>query len=202
MKTFMIERQTKTAPSWSFILMLLVTTDQFSEFDRIYVDQGLDLVLEGHAIFRRMPSNSSVVLTFGINIVSFQIWRSLWSCGDDRNPIVPDQYGEQFFIGHRKCVLHFGPFSFLALVVAWIGPLTIFRCGHLGRKISDWGHLDTWSTWVKEVPDRFFHWLEFSSVLFFNMFIGDIPFLSRRGCPSVHNSFSLYSIFDSPHRIH
>ena len=113
-KTSMIERQTKTAPSWSFILMLLMTTDQFSEFDRICVDQGLDLVFEGHAIFHGMPSNSSVILTSGINIVSFWIWRSLWSCADDRNPIVLNQYKEQFFIGHRKCVVHFGPFLFLS----------------------------------------------------------------------------------------
>ena len=49
---------TKTAPSWSFVLMLLVTTDQFSEFDRICVDQGLDFILEGHAIFYGVPSNS------------------------------------------------------------------------------------------------------------------------------------------------
>ena len=73
MKSFMIKKQTKTAPSWSFILMLLMTIDQCFEFDRIYVDQGLDLVFEGRAIFRGMPSNSSVVLTFGINIVSFRI---------------------------------------------------------------------------------------------------------------------------------
>ena len=98
--------------------MLLVTTDQSSEFDRICIDQGLDLILKGHAIFCGMPSNSSVVLTAGINIVSFRIWRSPWSCGDDRNPIVLDQYGEQFPIGHRKCMVHFGPFSFLTLVIA------------------------------------------------------------------------------------
>ena len=72
MKTFMIEKQTKTAPSWSFILKLLMATDQFSEFDWICVDQGLDLVLEGRAIFRGMPSNSFVVLESGINIVSFR----------------------------------------------------------------------------------------------------------------------------------
>ena len=114
----MIERQTKIAPSWSFILMFLMTTDQFSEFDRICVDQGLDLVLEGCAILRGMPSNSSVVLTFGINIVSFRIWRSSWPCGNDRNPIVLDQYGEQFSIGHRKRMVRLGPFPFLALIIA------------------------------------------------------------------------------------
>ena len=86
MKTFMIKKQTKTAPSWSFILTLLMTIDQFSEFDRICVDQILDLVLEGRAIFRGMPSNSSVVLTSSINIVSFQIWRSFWSCRNNENP--------------------------------------------------------------------------------------------------------------------
>ena len=145
MKTFMIERQTKTAPSWSFILMLLMTTDQFSEFDRICVDQGLDLVLEGRAIFRGMPSNSSVVLTSGINIVFFQIWRSSWSSRNDRNPIVLDQYGEQFSIGHRKCMVHFGLFPFLALVIAWVRPLIIFSCKLLGRKNLIGG------TWVHEV---------------------------------------------------
>ena len=110
--------QTKISPNWSFILMLLVTTDQFYEFDRICVDQGLDLVLKGRAIFYGMPSNSSVVLTSGINIVYFQIWRSSWSCRNDRNPIVMDQYGEQFSIRHRKCMVHFDPFPFLALVIA------------------------------------------------------------------------------------
>ena len=199
MKTFIIKRQTKTAPSWSFILMLLVTTDQFSEFDWICVDQGLDLVLEGRAIFCGMPSNSFVILTSSINIVSFRIWRSSWPCRNNRNLIVLDQYGEQFSIRHRKCMVHFGSFPFLALVIAWVRPLAIFPCGRLGQKTFDWGHLGTWSTWVKEVLDRFFHWLEFSSVLFFNMLIRDIPF---RGCPSVHDSSSLYSIFDSPHRIH
>ena len=63
----------KTAPSWSFILMLLMTINKFSEFGRIRVDQGLDLVIESHAILCGMPSNSSVVLTSGINIVSFRI---------------------------------------------------------------------------------------------------------------------------------
>ena len=42
-----------------FILMLLMTTDQFSEIDRICVDQGLDLVLEGRAIFHGMPLTPS-----------------------------------------------------------------------------------------------------------------------------------------------
>ena len=118
LKTFMIKGQTKTTPSWSFILMLLMTTDQFSEFDRICIDQGLDLVLEGRAIFCGMPSNSSVVLTSGINIVSFRIRRSSWPCRNNRNPIILNHYREQFFIRHRKCVVHFGPFPFLALVVA------------------------------------------------------------------------------------
>ena len=181
---------TKTAPSWSF-LMLLVTVDKSSEFDWICVDQRLDLVFESRAILRRMPSKSSMVLTSGINIISFRIWRSSWSCENDRNPIVLNQYGEQFSIRHRKCMVHFDPFPFLALVIAWVGPITIFPCRHLGRKTSNWGYLGTWSTWVKEVPDRFFHWLEFSSAWFFNRFIGDVPF---RGCPSVHDSSTLYSI--------
>ena len=88
MKTFVIKRKTKTAPSWSFILMLLMIIDQFSEFDRICIDQGLDLVLEGRAILCGMPSNSSVVLTSGINIISFRIWRSPRPCGNGRNPII------------------------------------------------------------------------------------------------------------------
>ena len=116
MKTFMIKRQTKTAPSWSFILMLLMTTDKFSEFDWICIDQGLNLVFEGRAILHGMPSNSSMVFTYGIDIVSFWIWRSFRPCGNDKSLIVLDQYGEQFSIGHRKCVVHFGPF--LALVIA------------------------------------------------------------------------------------
>ena len=71
MKTFMIKRQTKIAPNWSFILMLLMTTEKFSEFDRICIDQALNLVFEGRAIFHGMPSNSSMVFTYGIDIVSF-----------------------------------------------------------------------------------------------------------------------------------
>ena len=80
-----------------------MTTDKFSEFDRICVDQGLDLVLKSRAILYGMSSNSPVVLISGINIVSFRIWRSSLSCRNDKNPIVLDQYGEQSFIGHRKC---------------------------------------------------------------------------------------------------
>ena len=51
----------KTAPSWSFILMLLMTINKFSEFGRICDDQGLDLVLESRVILYGMPSYSSVV---------------------------------------------------------------------------------------------------------------------------------------------
>ena len=118
MKTFMIKRQTRTAPSWSFNVMLLMTINKFSEFGCIHVDQWLDLVFESRAIFCGMPSNSPVVLTSGINIVSFRIWRSSWSYRNDRNSIVLNQCGEQFSIGHRKCVVHLGPFLFLALVIA------------------------------------------------------------------------------------
>ena len=95
-----------------------MTIDKFFEFDRICVDQGLDLIFESHAILRGMPSNSSMVLTSSINIISFRIRKSFWSYGNDRNPMVLDQYGEQFSIRHRKCVVHFGPFPFLALVIA------------------------------------------------------------------------------------
>ena len=90
MKIFMIKRLTKTAPSWSFILMLLITTDKFSEFDRIYVDQGLNLVFEGRAILHEMSSNSSMVFTYGINIVSSWIWRSSRPCRNDENLIILD----------------------------------------------------------------------------------------------------------------
>ena len=106
-----------TTPSWSVILMLLMTINKFSESGRICVNQGLDLVLESHAILCKMPFYSSVVFTSSINIVSFRIWRFSWSHGNDRNPIVLDQYGEQISIGHRKCVVHFGPFSFLTLII-------------------------------------------------------------------------------------
>ena len=50
--------------------MLLMITDKLSEFDRICVDQGLNLVFEGRAILHGMPSNSSMVFTHGIDIVS------------------------------------------------------------------------------------------------------------------------------------
>ena len=65
------QKTKKTASSWSFILMLLMTTDKFSKFDRICVDQGLNLVFEGCAILHGMSSNSSMVFTYGIDIVSF-----------------------------------------------------------------------------------------------------------------------------------
>ena len=83
--------------------MLLMTINKFSEFGQIRVNQGLDLVLKSHLILYGMPSNSPMVLTSGINIVSFRIWSSSWSCENDKNLIVLDQYGEQFSIGHRKC---------------------------------------------------------------------------------------------------
>ena len=51
--------------------MLLMTTDKFSEFDRICVDQGLNFVFESHAILHGMPSNSFMVFTSGIDIVPF-----------------------------------------------------------------------------------------------------------------------------------
>ena len=53
--------------------MLLMTIDKFSEFDRICVDQGLNLVFEDCAILHEMSSNSSMVFTYGIDIVFFWI---------------------------------------------------------------------------------------------------------------------------------
>ena len=73
MKTSMIKRQTKLPLVDPFVLMLQVTTDQFSEFDRICVDQGLEFVLEGHVIFYGMPSNSSMVFTLSTDIMLFWI---------------------------------------------------------------------------------------------------------------------------------
>ena len=94
MKTFVIKRQTKTASSRSFNLMLLITTNKFSEFDRIYVDQGLNLVFESHAILHGVPLDSSMVFTCGIDIVFSWIWRSSRLYGDNRNPVILDQYRE------------------------------------------------------------------------------------------------------------
>ena len=48
-----------------------MTNDQFSKFDRICIDQGLDIVLEGRAIFCGMPSNSSMVFTLSVDIMLF-----------------------------------------------------------------------------------------------------------------------------------
>ena len=84
MRTFI----TKTAPSWSFVLMLLVTVDKSSEFDWICVDQRLNLVFESRAIFHGVPPNSSMVFTLSIDIVLFWIWRSPWPYGDGRDPII------------------------------------------------------------------------------------------------------------------
>ena len=55
MKTF-INKRKKNAPSWSFILTLLMTIEKFSEFGRICVDKKLNLVFEDSAILRGMPS--------------------------------------------------------------------------------------------------------------------------------------------------
>ena len=118
-----------------------MTTNKFYEFGWIHVDQWLDFVFESRAIFCGMPFNSFVVLTPGINIVSFRIWRSSWSFRNDKNLIVLDQYGEQFSIGHRKCMVHFGPFPFLALVIAWVGLLIVFLCEPLGRMKTGQGDL-------------------------------------------------------------
>ena len=108
----------KTAPSWSSILMLLMTINKFSEFGRICVDQSLNFVFEGCAILHGIPLNSSVVPTFGIDLVSsWTRWVSR-PCGNDRNSIVLDQYEEQLSVGHWKWMVHFGLFSFLALVIA------------------------------------------------------------------------------------
>ena len=94
MKTFMIKRQPRTALSWSFILMLLMTTDKFSEFNRICIDQGLNLVFESLEILHGVPPDSSMVFTCGIDIVSSWIWRFSRLYGDNRNSIILDQYGE------------------------------------------------------------------------------------------------------------
>ena len=185
-----------------------MTIDKFSEFSQIRIDQGLNLVLESHAILCGMPSNSSVVLTFSINIISFHIRKSSWSYGNDRNPMVLDQYGEQFSIGHRKCVVHFGPFPFLALVIAWVRLLIIFLCEPLGRMKTGQGDLGIpW--WTRMILDRLFlcrMWSSFAPFFLsrhcLNMLIENDSFFLPYACPSVYNSSSLYSIFDSPHRIH
>ena len=74
--------------------MLLITTYKFSEFDRICVDQGLDLVFESLAIPHGVPPDSSMVFTCGIDIVSSWIWRSSRLYGDNKNPVILDQYEE------------------------------------------------------------------------------------------------------------
>ena len=70
MKTFM-NKNKETAPNWSFILTPSVATNKFSEFCQICVDPRLNLVFIGRVILRRMPSNSSMVFIFGIDIISF-----------------------------------------------------------------------------------------------------------------------------------
>ena len=150
-----LKRQTKTAPSRSSILMLLTTTDKLSEFDWICVDQGLDFILEGHAIFCGMPSNSSVVFTLSTDIMLFWIWRSSRPCGDGRNPIILNQYGEQLCIRHWKWMVHFGLFPFLALVMAWVRPLIVLPCEPLGQLKTDKGDLGIpW--WMRTTLDRLF----------------------------------------------
>ena len=138
MKTFI----TKTAPSWSFILMLLVTVDKSSEFDWICVDQRLNLVFESRAILHGMPSNSSMVFTLSIDIVLFWIWRSPRPYGDGMNPVILNQYGEELCIRHWKWIIHFGPFSLLGLVIPGSDPWS-YSCANLW---GDWRPINgTWA---------------------------------------------------------
>ena len=74
--------------------MLLMVTDKLSEFDRICVEQGLNLVLESLAILHGVPPDSSMVFTRGIDIISSWIWRLSRLCGDNRNLVILDHYGE------------------------------------------------------------------------------------------------------------
>ena len=87
MKTFM-NKSKEIAPNWSFILMLLMIIDKVSESGWIYVDQRLNLVFESHATLHRMPLNSSMVFTSGIDIIPLWIWRSSRPYGNDKNPII------------------------------------------------------------------------------------------------------------------
>ena len=113
--------------------MLLVTIDKSSEFDWICVDQQLNLVFESCAILHGVSPNSSMVFTLSIDIILFWIWRSPKPCGNGRNPIILNQYGEQLCIRHWKWMVHFSPFPFLALVIGWVRPLIVFLCEPLGR---------------------------------------------------------------------
>ena len=90
----------------------------------------------------RSAPNSFMVFTLSINIVLFRIWRSPRLCGDGRNPIILNQYGEQLCIRHWKWMVHFSPFPFLALVKAWVKPLIVFLCEPLGRLETGKGDLD------------------------------------------------------------
>ena len=154
MKTFM-KQSKETAPNWSFILMLLMTIHKVFESGWICVDQRLNLVFESRVILHGMPPNSSIVFTFGIDIVPFWIWRSSRPCGNDRNPIVLDQYGEQLSIGHWKWMVHLGPFPFVVLGTTWIRLLIIFLCKPLGRMKTEQGDLGIpW--WTRMILDKLF----------------------------------------------
>ena len=115
--------------------MLLVTVDKSFEFDCIYIDQQLNLVFESCAILHGVPPNSSMVFTLSIDIILFWIWRSPRPCGNSRNPIILNQYGEQLCIRHWKRMVHFSPFSFPALVIAWVRPLIVILC-KLSRRLK------------------------------------------------------------------
>ena len=121
--------------------MFLVTVDKSSEFDWICVDRQLNLVFKSCAILHGVPPNFPMVFTFSIAIVLFWIWRSPRPCGNGRNPIILDQYGEQLCIRHWKWAVHFGPFSFLALVIAWVRSLIVFLCEPSSRLKTDKGDL-------------------------------------------------------------
>ena len=193
---------TKTAPNWSFVLMLLVTVDKSSEFDWICVDQQLNLVFESRAILHLVPPNSSMVFTFSIDIILLWIRRSPRPCGNGRNPIILNQYRKQLCIRHWKRMVHFGPFP--ALVMAWVRPLIVFLCELLGWLGIGKGDLSV-PRWAKVILDRLFPcrmWSSFFSRHCLNVLIGNKSFPFLFTCPSVYDSSFLYSIFDSPHGIH
>ena len=119
------------------ILMLLMTIDKSSEFGWICIDQRLNLVFKSCAILHRVPPNSSMVFTLSVDIILFQIYRFSRPCGNSRNPIILNQYGEQLCIRHWEWMIHFSPFPFLALVIAWVRPLIVFLCKALGRLKTD-----------------------------------------------------------------
>ena len=100
-------------------------------------------------------------------------------------------------------MVHLGPFSFIAPMVAWIRLLTTFPCKRLGVEKDRPGELGRKECVVSGRDSRWIfllYWLSFVQPPI--VLVKNNPFLILNACPGVHKFSSSYSIFDFSHRIH